>query len=113
MTSLIDVIFLLLLFFMLSSTFTRFNSVELSPPGSGGGSATRPDIFATVDANGLAINGERIADPEAGKSRIETLLEGGATSALLVPREGATAQSLISALEMMRAGGRLKVVLAR
>ncbi|WP_367714863.1 biopolymer transporter ExbD [Nitratireductor sp. GISD-1A_MAKvit] len=30
LTSLIDVIFLLLLFFMLSSTFTRFASVEIS-----------------------------------------------------------------------------------
>ena len=32
MTSLIDVIFLLLLFFMLSSTFSRFAEVELVVP---------------------------------------------------------------------------------
>ena len=113
LTSLIDVIFLLLLFFMLSSTFTRFNSVELSAPGSGGGSAARPDVFATVDAEGLSINGERIPDPDVGRVMVEALLQSGATSALLVPREGATAQNLVSALEMMRASGRLKVVLAR
>ena len=35
MTSLIDVIFLLLLFFMLTSTFTRFSEVELTAAGSG------------------------------------------------------------------------------
>ena len=40
MTPLIDVIFLLLLFFMLSSTFTRFSDVEMEIGGGGGGATT-------------------------------------------------------------------------
>lgn len=40
LTPLIDVVFLLLVFFMLSSTFTRTESLELMlPPSQGGGSA--------------------------------------------------------------------------
>lgn len=113
LTSLIDVIFLLLLFFMLSSTFTRFTSVELAAPGSGGGSAARPDLFATVDAEGLRLNGEPVGDGDALAARLDQLVASGAASVLLVPREGATAQGLVSALEQLRAGGRLKVVVAR
>ena len=41
MTSLIDVIFLLLLFFMLSSTFSRFAEVEIS--AAAGGAAAPSD----------------------------------------------------------------------
>ena len=40
MTSLIDVIFLLLLFFMLTSTFSKFAEIELAAATSGAGAAT-------------------------------------------------------------------------
>ena len=113
LTSLIDVIFLLLLFFMLSSTVTRFAQVGLAAPGGGtGGAAARPDIFATVDANGLTVNGSLI-DPRAPGTAISALIEAGAKTALLVPREGARAQDLVSALELLRGGNALKVIVAR
>lgn len=113
LTSLIDVIFLLLLFFMLSSTFTRFAAVELAAPGGAGGTAARPDIFATLDAEGLVVNGERVGDDVALQAMIERLVASGATRALLVPREGATTQALVTALERLRSGDRLSVVVAR
>ncbi|MEM6947104.1 MAG: biopolymer transporter ExbD [Pseudomonadota bacterium] len=47
-TSLIDVIFLLLLFFMLASTFTRFSEIELQPAGAAQGAATQQDSVCTV-----------------------------------------------------------------
>ena len=47
MTSLIDVIFLLLLFFMLSSTFSKFSEIELTAGGSGPGRAAEtPPLMA-------------------------------------------------------------------
>jgi biopolymer transport protein ExbD len=112
LTSLIDVIFLLLLFFMLSSTFTRFAQVELAAPGGGGAGASRPDIFATVDEGGLTVNGTPV-DPQAPGTAVSSLVEAGAKTALLVPREGARAQDLVSALELLRGGGELKVIVAR
>ncbi len=114
LTSLIDVIFLLLLFFMLSSTFTRFAQVELAAPGGGGGAgASRPDIFATVDESGLTVNGTPV-DPQAPGTVVSSLIEAGAKTALLVPRESARAQDLVSALELLRGGGgALQVIVAR
>ncbi|MEO1680766.1 MAG: biopolymer transporter ExbD [Pseudomonadota bacterium] len=61
MTSLIDVIFLLLLFFMLSSTFSKFAEVEMSVGGAGAGAAI-PDrlAFLRLGEQQLDLNGQAV-----------------------------------------------------
>ncbi|WP_339766028.1 biopolymer transporter ExbD [uncultured Pseudosulfitobacter sp.] len=77
MTSLIDVIFLLLLFFMLSSTFSKFAEVEVQA-ASGGRAASGDQALAFLRATpqGLTLNGtalgvddlpQRLRDLQAGK----------------------------------------------
>ncbi|WP_282077505.1 ExbD/TolR family protein [Epibacterium ulvae] len=58
MTSLIDVIFLLLLFFMLTSTFSKFTEIELTAatPGASG-AADRDRLFLSLEENRLLLNG--------------------------------------------------------
>lgn len=57
MTSLIDVIFLLLLFFMLTSTFSKFSEVELSAASGGAAltSDTKP-LFLRLGTQDLTLN---------------------------------------------------------
>ncbi|MEC9310793.1 MAG: biopolymer transporter ExbD, partial [Pseudomonadota bacterium] len=67
MTSLIDVIFLLLLFFMLTSTFSKYGEVELMAAGQGAKTQDRQKLFVTLGAERLMLNGQqadlaRIAD---------------------------------------------------
>lgn len=60
MTSLIDVIFLLLLFFMLTSTFSRFSEVRLSGASAGDGARleeTRP-LFVRLSPQEILLNGQ-------------------------------------------------------
>jgi len=58
MTSLIDVIFLLLLFFMLSSTFSRFAEVELQAANSGPPTTIDTKlVFLRAGANDMSLNG--------------------------------------------------------
>ena len=59
-TSLIDVIFLLLLFFMLASTFTKFSEVEvMSASGQGTITATDHTVFRVlVEPTRLLLDGE-------------------------------------------------------
>ncbi len=58
MTSLIDVIFLLLLFFMLTSTFSKFTELELTAAASGAsGAADRDRLFLSLEENRLLLNG--------------------------------------------------------
>lgn len=58
MTSLIDVIFLLLLFFMLTSTFSRFAEVELTAAGAGGTAQAggRAPLFLKLNASAMSVN---------------------------------------------------------
>nr|WP_277425164.1 biopolymer transporter ExbD [Pseudohalocynthiibacter aestuariivivens] len=92
MTSLIDVIFLLLLFFMLSSTFSKFAELELSA-ASGGAvitSQTKP-LFLQLGPNAIRLNGadtvlDRLTDllrdmPESDTPRpLLIALQGDVTS---------------------------------
>ncbi|GAB5446159.1 MAG: hypothetical protein Gyms2KO_10320 [Gymnodinialimonas sp.] len=62
MTSLIDVIFLLLLFFMLTSTFTRFSEIQLSAAGSGAGAPSdAAPLFLTLSPETASLNGTEVA----------------------------------------------------
>ena len=87
MTSLIDVIFLLLLFFMLSSTFSKFSEVELTAAGSSPGAASdQPPLFLRLAPETISLNGKDVtldavaealvpeADPEAPRTLIVALL---------------------------------------
>jgi biopolymer transport protein ExbD len=59
MTPLIDVIFLLLLFFMLSSTFSSYGEIELSQATSGAATASASPnrFFVQLGTARLALNG--------------------------------------------------------
>lgn len=62
MTSLIDVIFLLLLFFMLTSTFSKFLEVELSTSGAGTVAQNdSPPMFLQLTPQDLRLNGTVVA----------------------------------------------------
>ncbi|AML53637.1 biopolymer transporter ExbD [Falsihalocynthiibacter arcticus] len=59
MTSLIDVIFLLLLFFMLSSTFSKYGTVPLTSRASGGAVGIAEETrFLKLEKERLLWNGQ-------------------------------------------------------
>ena len=58
MTSLVDVIFLLLLFFMLTSTFSKFSEVPLSTAAQGGAANGEAPLFLQLFPDRLTLNGE-------------------------------------------------------
>jgi biopolymer transport protein ExbD len=102
MTSLIDVIFLLLLFFMLSSTFTRFASVELAAPASAGGSGRQTaDIIVKPGDEEWRINGVSVSQAEIAPT-LEGYREKGAARALLIVDPAVASQGFVKALETLR-----------
>lgn len=63
MTSLIDVIFLLLLFFMLTSTFTRFGEVPLLQAGRSAETEVPESVlrvFVRLSPEGATLNGQPV-----------------------------------------------------
>lgn len=61
-TSLIDVIFLLLLFFMLASTFTQFSELNIGASANAQSSASSDStpMLLTLDPVRLTLDGERL-----------------------------------------------------
>lgn len=98
MTSLIDVIFLLLLFFMLSSTFTRFAEVPLGAASTGGGASPERSVFVSVGADVLRVNGTPIGMPDLEDTFAPLRVPTGPTPVLLAASGDVTAQRLTDVL---------------
>ncbi len=102
MTSLIDVIFLLLLFFMLTSTFSRFAEVPLPLGGSGTATAeaATPPLFLRISEETISLNGQDIAIDglvEAITSEVDT-----PQSVIVSVTPNASAQRLTDVLMALR-----------
>jgi biopolymer transport protein ExbD len=113
MTSLIDIIFLLLLFFMLSSTFSRFADVELDV-SSGGDPAkqTSAPAFLKLSADRLLLNGSQLTTLtlQAEIERLKTT--SNLNAVILSVDETATSQQLVDTMLVLRrsAGISLQIV---
>ncbi len=97
MTPLIDVIFLLLLFFMLTSTFSSFGEIELSQAtgGSAPSNTTSERVFVQLGAARLVLNGTPVTLDE-----LATQVE---TGRVLVSLDAdATAQHVVDLLVRLR-----------
>lgn len=105
MTSLIDVIFLLLLFFMLSSTFSRFGEVELTGAVRGGADPGGAVVFLSVAPDDLRLNGVAIA-PGDLPAALEHRNGGGVLVGLA---RDVTSQRLIDVLAVLRGVAGLRV----
>ncbi len=111
MTSLIDVIFLLLLFFMLTSTFSKYGEVELMAAGQADGSAAeRQKLFVSLGSEEVLLNGQpvdldRIADLVRSQPQ-----DGDGHLVLISPDEQANAQRLVDLLSVLRQVENLQTV---
>lgn len=113
MTSLIDVIFLLLLFFMLSSTFSRFADVEL---GTGGGSAPAAadasPAFVKLSDGRISLNGSALPVEELAAELARQQALHGINALILSVDDTASSQQLVDILLIARKlpGLRLQIV---
>ncbi|MFT6676084.1 MAG: biopolymer transport protein ExbD [Sulfitobacter sp.] len=108
MTSLIDVIFLLLLFFMLTSTFSKFAEVELSAAGSAATAPPQtPPLFLQLLPESLRLNGTEFSMDDLQNSALAKAKDG--TVLLVSLRGDVTAQRLTDLLVALRAMPALRV----
>ncbi len=109
MTALIDVIFLLLLFFMLTATFAREGELPLDL--AMGGAAAMPETpaaFVQLRDSGLRLDGTE----QTLEGLRDALAARGAGQVLLTLGEGVDAQSFAEVLQVLRGlpGWRLAVL---
>ena len=111
LTPLVDVIFLLLMFFMLSSTFARFADLDVARqsatpgeagPGSPSGPVPLRGAIVSVSADlAVRVNGTDTA-PDDIPATLDALYDRGARTAIVVADTRATVQDLVSVLERAR-----------
>lgn len=104
LTPLIDVVFLLLVFFMLASTFMKFQALPISG-AAGGAGAAQLDEIALIDlgpGGSMRLNGRTVPDG-ALRASLEELIDKGIRRAVIRPRDGANVQDVVRALEAARA----------
>jgi biopolymer transport protein ExbD len=101
LTSLIDVIFLLLLFFMLSSTFTRFGEVAITGGGASAPAGEPPDVLIRLTADQWSVNGRSFGKVDALLELVR-LEQSGAKAAVLMVRGAVSSQQLVAAIEQIR-----------
>lgn len=111
---LIDIVFLLLVFFMLTSTFLVPEAIELELPESSSANVTEiMPIVLSLDKTGqLSLNGEAV---ELGQLRmaIAPLLKQDADSAITLRSDAHTeVQQLLEVMDEIRAAGGSNVSLA-
>lgn len=101
MTSLIDVIFLLLLFFMLSSTFSKFAEVELAGVSAQGAGSADRTLFLQVAPETLRLNAAPV-EIEKLSASLTAMLGPDETSLLLSLSDAVTSQRLTDVLAILR-----------
>jgi len=104
LTPLIDIIFLLLLFFMLSSTFTRFAELPLMNAGAGAANDGPPPVFLRLGVDTLHLNGDGLSLDALPAALAAFAPEGDAdTVTLLVTLDAeVTSQDLIDLLVLLQ-----------
>lgn len=111
LTPLIDVVFLLLLFFMLTSTFTRFSELPLSAAAAGAAATDARPVFVRLAPEALSVNGTPATLDEL-PAAVRALLPEGEGGVLVSLQGAVTAQRLTDLLVALRAvaGAQIRVL---
>ncbi len=111
---LIDIVFLLLVFFMLASTFLVPEAIELELPESSSSNVAEitPITVALNQTGELTLNGETIA-LEQLKAAIEPLLEQDSDAPITLKSDAQSeVQQLLSVMDEIRGAGGSNIALA-
>ncbi|GAA5076392.1 biopolymer transporter ExbD [Roseibacterium beibuensis] len=106
LTPMVDVVFLLLVFFMLASRFGQEAEIALSPPSGSAGSTTwdGPPRLIEIGPDTLRLNGNTTALTDLADG-ISALVSGPEDPIVLMPVEGSDLQRLLDVAAVLRAAG--------
>ncbi len=106
-TPLIDVMMVLLIFFMLTAKFTQETKVDIERPSASSGSTPKASALrVTLDRNGALWVGDVPVKPWALQGRVRDFLrEQGDGSVLVVTDRRVSADKLIEVVDQCRLAG--------
>jgi biopolymer transport protein ExbD len=109
MSSLTDIIFLLLIFFMLTSSVVTINAFNLKMPGNGSTSVTvseKPDDVTITRRGTFLVNGKKTSkgqlDSKLNTIRRKKSKPGKAATMTISPEKGAPTEAVVIVMDAMR-----------
>ncbi|WP_199178554.1 ExbD/TolR family protein [Acidimangrovimonas sediminis] len=112
LTPMIDVVFLLLVFFMLASRFANDTTIPLATATAAGGEAAAPLRLVEVAAGGaLTLNGAPVT--QEGLPAALGAIDKDSDAPVVLRGRGAGLQALVSVMDALRAAGFRKLVLVK
>ena len=116
LTPLIDVVFLLLIFFMVSTSFVREARIAVDLPEAAGDALEGEGLALAIDAaGGYAVNGRALADGEVATlvGALESLAGPDGRPHLLIAADAnATHRAVVRAMDAARRAGIVSVDIA-
>ena len=103
LTPLIDVVFILLVFFMLASSFLDWRAIDLDAPvRTGSGITDTPALLIEIESGGLSVAGSPITSEDLTGKVESALAERPDRPVLIAPAPGIALQQTIDVLDAVR-----------
>lgn len=111
---LIDIIFILLIFFMVSTTFVRDTGIDVSTPrASHPHTLEGAPLRVSIAASGALYCEGKILDLEQLQGRIETFAERNpAEGVVIIPDESVSAGRLVAIMNITQQAGKTDITIA-
>jgi len=110
LTPMIDVVFLLLVFFMLASRFGMDMQVPLNVAGQGQAPYSGPPRLVDILPDGLRLNGQAVTAADL-PSTLADLMEAPSDTIVLRARDAAQLQRLVDVMQNLQRAGFTGLVL--
>ena len=111
LTPMIDVVFLLLIFFMLAARFGMDAALPLDPGAMGAGDYQGPPRLVGIGPDALRLNGQAVVVEDLPVA-LAPLMDGPDDIVVLRPRDGADLQRLIDVAQALRDAGLTRLTVA-
>jgi len=107
LTPLIDVVFILIIFFMLTTSFMRVESMELILPSKGGKAAEKQEVIRLyLYENGDMQLGTRKVSAEELDASLTSMFETDpSTKMMVLTADGVTMQQMVNAMDRINLAG--------
>ena len=105
LTPLIDVVFILLVFFMLASSFFDWRTIEMGVAKAGGGSGMKGALLVEVNADGVRLSGRTMDDAALLETLRARFAEDPQQRVLIKPADGVRLQKAVDLVDRIAGAG--------
>lgn len=107
LTPLIDVVFILIIFFMLTTSFMKVESLELILPSKGGKAAERQEVVRLLlyENGEMQLAGRKLEGDTLDAELRALFAKDAATKMMVLTGDGVTMQQMVGAMDRIYAAG--------